>query len=104
MYRSRALATSRRPCGELGGSTKVNLEFSHPIAIDKLRPICYTKITQMQYLASHPNIIGGELTIKGTRIGISLVFQRLAAGETIADMLAGWPWLSEETLRGAIDE
>ena len=56
------------------------------------------------YLASDPDIIGGELAIKGTRIGIALVFEKLAAGETIEDMLTGWPWIAETTLRGAIDE
>ena len=25
-------------------------------------------------------------------------------GEYVLDMLAGWPWLSEDTLRGAINE
>ena len=58
----------------------------------------------MKYLTSNSDIIGGELAIKGTRIGIALVFQKLAAGETVLDMLAGWPWLSQETLRGAINE
>ena len=58
----------------------------------------------MKYLESHSDIIGGELAIKGTRIGIALVFQKLAAGVTVTDMLAGWPWLSEDTLRGAINE
>ena len=56
------------------------------------------------YLASNPDIAQGELTIKGTRITVSTVFRKLAAGMTIEYMLEGWPWLSEKTLRGAIDE
>lgn len=58
----------------------------------------------MKYLKSDPEIIGGTLAITGTRISIAVVFHKLAAGETIPDMLVGWPWLAEETLRGAIDE
>jgi uncharacterized protein (DUF433 family) len=58
----------------------------------------------MKYLQSDPDIAQGELTIKGTRITISTVFRKLAAGMTIEYMLEGWPWLSEKTLRGAIDE
>jgi uncharacterized protein (DUF433 family) len=58
----------------------------------------------MKYLSSDPDIIGGELAIKGTRIGIAYVFQQLAAGETVENMLKGWPWLSEKTLRGAMAE
>ena len=57
-----------------------------------------------KYLSSDPDIIGGDLAIRGTRIGIALVFEKLAAGETVTDMLTGWPWLPEEKLRGAIDE
>jgi uncharacterized protein (DUF433 family) len=58
----------------------------------------------MKYLSLHPDVIGGELALKGTRIGIALVFQCLAAGETVEKMLQGWPWLVEETLRGAMAE
>ena len=58
----------------------------------------------MKYLSSDPDIIGGDLAIKGTRIGIAIIFTKLAAGQTVEDMLHGWPWLSEQTLRGAIDE
>jgi uncharacterized protein (DUF433 family) len=58
----------------------------------------------MKYLQSNPNIASGDLIIKGTRIRISSVFRKLAAGQTIEYILEGWPWLSEKTLRGAIDE
>jgi len=58
----------------------------------------------MKYLQSNPNIASGDLTIQGTRIRISSVFRKLAAGQTIEYILEGWPWLSEKTLRGAIDE
>lgn len=58
----------------------------------------------MKYLKSDPEIIGGTLAITGTRISIAVVFHKLAAGETIEDMLRGWPWLTEDTLRGAIGE
>ena len=58
----------------------------------------------MKYLSSDPNIIGGQLAIKGTRIGIAIVFAKLAAGETIEEMLQWWSWIPEKTFRGAINE
>lgn len=58
----------------------------------------------MKYLSSDPNIIGGDLAIKGTRIGIAVVFAKLAAGETIENMLQNWSWVPEATFRGAIKE
>lgn len=58
----------------------------------------------MKYLQSDPDIAGGELTIKGTRITIALVFHKLAAGMSVEYMLEGWPWLTREELSGGIDE
>ena len=58
----------------------------------------------MKYLQSNPNIARGDLTIKDTRIRISQVFRMLAAGMSLEYILEGWPWMSEKTLRGAMDE
>jgi len=59
----------------------------------------------MKYLQSVPNIAGGDLTVKGTRIRISQVFRMMANGVTLQYMAAEWwPWLPLETLRGAVDE
>lgn len=57
-----------------------------------------------KYLESRPDRVGGELTIKGTRIPISLVINMLANGHTLELMHEGWPWLSAATLKGAIKE
>ncbi len=58
----------------------------------------------MKYLQSNPNIASGDLTIKGTRIRISQVFRMMASGMTIEYILEGWPWMSAETLHGAMEE
>ena len=59
----------------------------------------------MKYLQSNPNIARGDLTIKGTRIRISQVIRMLANGITLEEMSGQWwPWLSLQTLRGAVDE
>ena len=59
----------------------------------------------MKYLQSNPGIASGELTIKGTRIRIAQVISMLANGITLEDMASDWwPWLSSDTLRGAVDE
>ena len=59
---------------------------------------------QYKYLKSRPDRVGGELTIKGTRIPIAQVITMLANGHTLQLMLEGWPWLSAATLKGAIEE
>jgi uncharacterized protein (DUF433 family) len=59
---------------------------------------------QYKYLESRPDRVGGELTIKGTRITIAQVITMLANGYTMELLLEGWPWLSAATLKGAIEE
>jgi uncharacterized protein (DUF433 family) len=58
----------------------------------------------MKYLESRKERVGGELTIKSTRIPIAQVINMLANGYTIELLHEGWPWLSVATLKGAIEE
>jgi uncharacterized protein (DUF433 family) len=59
----------------------------------------------MKYLQSDPEIASGDLTIKGTRICISDVLRMLAGGTTFEYLITKrWPWMPEQTLRGAIEE
>ena len=55
-------------------------------------------------LEARPDRASGELTIKGTRIRIAQVINQLANGYTIELLHEGWPWLSVETLKGAVQE
>jgi uncharacterized protein (DUF433 family) len=58
----------------------------------------------MKFLESRKDRASGELTLKGTRIRIAQVITMLANGYTIEQLHEGWPWISIETLRGAIEE
>jgi uncharacterized protein (DUF433 family) len=58
----------------------------------------------MKYLEARKERVGGELTIKGTRITVSQVINMLANGYTIELLHEGWPWLSVATLKGAVRE
>jgi uncharacterized protein (DUF433 family) len=59
---------------------------------------------QYKYLETRKERVGGELTIKGTRITVSQVINMLANGYTIELLHEGWPWLSVTTLKGAVRE
>lgn len=49
-----------------------------------------------------PNVCFGKPCIKGTRIWVSLLLDRLADGETEAQLLADYPQLVPEDVRAAI--
>lgn len=58
----------------------------------------------MKYLESRKERVGGELTIKGTRITIAQVINMLANGATMEELHEGWPWISVARLKGAVEE
>jgi uncharacterized protein (DUF433 family) len=49
-----------------------------------------------------PAICGGEPVIKGTRVTLRTVLASLSDGDSIADILRGFPTLTEEDIRAVI--
>ena len=49
----------------------------------------------MQYISSDPAILYGKPAIKGTRIGVDLILEKLSAGQNIADLLKAYPHIKE---------
>ncbi|MBV9482428.1 MAG: DUF433 domain-containing protein [Acidobacteria bacterium] len=58
----------------------------------------------MKYLHADPEIMGGVLVIRGTRIPIDTLLYRLKDGYTLEDLQTKWSYVGPETLRGAIQE
>jgi uncharacterized protein (DUF433 family) len=54
------------------------------------------------YIDINPDIMMGKPVIKGTRITVELILEKMAAGESTTDILTAYPHLSEEQLRAAI--
>ena len=50
------------------------------------------------YIAFTPGVLGGKAAIKGTRIGVDIVLEKLAAGETVEQVLESYPHLSRESV------
>ncbi len=53
-------------------------------------------------VSSDPAICHGQVCIKGTRIPVSVVLDNLAAGESIATILASYPSLKPEDVHAAL--
>ncbi len=54
-------------------------------------------------IESNPKIMFGKPVIKGTRITVELILQKLAAGETVEDILSQHPRLTREQILACVD-
>lgn len=57
---------------------------------------------KIQFVVSDPSIMMGKPVIVGTRITVESILERLAAGESIADIVASHPRLTEASIRDAL--
>jgi uncharacterized protein (DUF433 family) len=53
-------------------------------------------------IVSDPKILMGKPVIAGTRLSVELILEKLAAGETVAQLLLEHPLLTEEGIRAAM--
>jgi uncharacterized protein (DUF433 family) len=51
-----------------------------------------------QYIVSDPAILYGKPAIRGTRIAVDLILEKLSAGVTIPQLLEAYPHLKEEQI------
>lgn len=56
----------------------------------------HPRITQI------PGVMGGKPCIKGTRITVEVLIDHLSSGETMADVLEGYPGIAEADVRAAL--
>ena len=54
------------------------------------------------YIESNAAVMLGKPVIKGTRIPVELVLRLLSEGASVADILAGYPGLSEASVHAAL--
>lgn len=53
-------------------------------------------------ITSDPKIMMGKPCIAGTRITVELILEKLAAGQTVEDVLESHPHLDEAAIRAAL--
>ena len=54
------------------------------------------------FVVSNPSIMMGKPVIAGTRITVELVLEKLAAGETVEQILDAHPRLTREAIQAAL--
>ena len=56
-----------------------------------------------QLIVSDPEIMMGKPVIAGTRITVELILEKLAAGETVEQILSEHPRLTKQAILAAIE-
>lgn len=52
-----------------------------------------------EYIVADPEVLGGKPTVKGTRISVEFIIQRLAQGWTESELLENYPRLTSKHLQ-----
>lgn len=58
----------------------------------------------MTWIVADSEHLAGKPRVSGTRISIALLLESLAAGMTIAEIVRAYPTLTDEAVRGALEE
>ncbi len=53
-------------------------------------------------IVSNPDVMLGKPVVEGTRITVELILEKLSAGESVEDILDGYPTLTRESVLAAI--
>ena len=51
-----------------------------------------------EIITTNPKVLYGKPIIKGTRISVDLILEKLAAGETIDQLLESYPHISRDAI------
>jgi uncharacterized protein (DUF433 family) len=55
-----------------------------------------------EHIVADPQVMLGKPVVRGTRITVELILEKLAAGETVDDLLTAYPRLSREGVQAAL--
>ena len=55
-----------------------------------------------QWIVSDPNVMMGKPVVAGTRITVELILEKLAAGESVEQILDAHPRLTREAIQAAL--
>lgn len=59
-------------------------------------------VQEFRRITMNPEIMGGKPCIRGLRVTVGMIMESLAAGRTIEQLLADFPYLEEPDIRDAL--
>ena len=54
------------------------------------------------FIEQNPQVLRGKPVIKGTRIGVDLILEKIGSGEKIDDLLLAYPFLTKDAILACI--
>lgn len=61
-----------------------------------------TERTLLKRIVINPKIMLGKPVIKGTRLTVELIVEKIAYGETFEDLKRDYPFLTEDDIKAAL--
>jgi uncharacterized protein (DUF433 family) len=61
-------------------------------------------VARVQWIVSDPEHLGGKPRVRGTRISVEFLLEALATGMTIREIVDEYPSLTEEAIKGSLQE
>ena len=62
----------------------------------------HNDVQQFDRITMNPEVMGGKPCIRGMRVTVGMVVEALAAGRTIEQLLADFPYIEEADIREAL--
>jgi uncharacterized protein (DUF433 family) len=59
-------------------------------------------VQQFTRITTNPEVMGGKPCIRGMRVTVGMIVEALAAGRSIPDVLADFPYLEDQDIREAL--
>jgi uncharacterized protein (DUF433 family) len=59
-------------------------------------------MTRFAHIDRKPDVLSGKPIIRGTRIAVDLILEKVAAGESADDLLQDYPALTRESIAEAL--
>ena len=57
---------------------------------------------ELRRITIDPEVMGGKPCIRGMRVTVGMIVEAVAAGRTVQDLLADFPYLEEQDIREAL--
>jgi uncharacterized protein (DUF433 family) len=55
-----------------------------------------------EHIVADPQVMLGKPVVRGTRITVALILEKLAAGESVDDLLVAYPRLARDDVQAAL--